>query len=48
MELSNNSLYLLENLKSKFQGRPVSVSEIQSLNNYTEISMNELKEHDIM
>jgi len=48
MELSNNSLYLLENLKSNFQGRPISLSEIRNLKNYTEISFNELKDNDIM
>ncbi|ORX71058.1 hypothetical protein BCR32DRAFT_330098 [Anaeromyces robustus] len=48
MELSDGSLSLLDNLKSTYHGRPISLAEIQNLKNYTENSLNELKEKDII
>jgi len=48
MELSKNSLNLIEQLKLTFQGRPVSLAEFENLKYYTKDSFNELKEHEVM
>jgi len=48
MELSDNSLNLIEQLKLTFQGRPISLTEFENLKYYTKNCFNELKEHEIM